>query len=218
MATYQLGHTGQEIDTAVDWVKNSSSTTENKINQHTLQIAAVNEAIGNPEWFSENNTSITEQLGNHYNSLTAHNKVLNGVDGLNKWEIYDLTIPEFTNSEKAANTPCLRFWKAGLFVYVEWNGWQADNNSVFSGTGTGTFTTKLPKTLWPVWNVFLLNTYPSTQAMVRENLNFDQQGNIYGWGFTQATTNEGRSLWGTAMYLAQYSSGIWNENGQLIVP
>ena len=34
MATYQLKHTGQEIDAAVDWVKNSSSTAENKIDQH----------------------------------------------------------------------------------------------------------------------------------------------------------------------------------------
>lgn len=210
MATYQLNHTGQEIDAAVDWVKNSQSTVENKIDQHGLEIAAVNQAIGNPNWFSENNTTITEQLGNHSTLLTKHGNALNGLSGLNNLQAYDLGTPELLSNNGQANQPSMRFWKSGHFVYVEINGYYNTNTSAAGGTVN--FQAKLPPQLIPVWNVFMLNAAQNTNAAIHETIYFDEQGNISGQGFTQASG----AIWCTAMYLTANLIPLQDENGTFI--
>ena len=214
MATYQLKHTGQEIDAAVDWLKNSSSTAENKIDQHTLQIAAINEAIGTPDWFSENNTSVTEQFGNHSNLLTKHGNALNGLGGLNNFQVYDLTTPELLSSSREVDKPSMRFWKSGHFVYVEINCYYSTNSSAAGGVIN--FQTKLLPQLIPVWNVFMLNAQGTASDKIHENIYFDEQGNIYGWGFNQAQVQDPRSVWCTAMYLTANLVPLRDENGNII--
>lgn len=200
MATYQLNHTGQEIDAAVNWVKNSQSTVEDQIHQNALGITLLEADIG----------TINNQLGNHSTLLTKHGNALNGLGGLNNLQAYDLKTPELLNTNGQADQPSMRFWKSGHFVYVEINGYYNTNTSAEGGTVN--FQAKLPPQLIPVWNVFMLNTVQNTNAAIHETIYFDEQGNISGKGFTQASG----AIWCTAMYLTANLIPLQDENGNFI--
>lgn len=201
MATYQLNHTGQEIDAAVDWVKNSQSTVEDQIHQNGLGITLLEADIG----------TINNQLENHSALLTKHGNALNGLSGLNNLQTYDLKTPELLNSSGQADQPSIRFWKSGHFVYVEINGYYNTNTSAVGGTVN--FQAKLPPQLIPVWNVFMLNAAQNiTNAAIHETIYFDEQGNISGQGFTQASG----AIWCTAMYLTANLIPLQDENGTFI--
>lgn len=198
MATYQLKHTGQEIDAAVDWVKNSSSTAENKIGEHTLEIDMLNDAIGNPGWFSENNTTVAEQLGNHSNLLQAHAQMLNN------YQRYDMGLTGLSNTADQTQGSGIVFWKSGFFVFLEIN---AITNSYVPQGAYVSFPETLPKQVEPTWNVFMMNAYPdsSHQSM------WLAERKLFLYGMTP-----GQSIYYSAMYIAKDNMPFYDSNNQLI--